>query len=191
MSCLRYAPPLPGVPRPPVWPPQPPVSQGWPPSYTFARPGITAPERAPVPVPQPLFPIQGATTVPSAIPGFPQPPPQPLFPIHASVPQVSASMPQPQHALPGPPGAPPGVPSPLVGNSLPLQIGAPGETGHGEGSVQGLTSTLSSTLSSSHVFPGMPFLVNNGVERVRVLVYLLHNSLLPAWRQACNTIWWI
>lgn len=148
-----YAPPLPGAPRPPVWPPQPSVSQAWPPSYPFPRPPMVAPERAPMPVPQPLFPIQGAVTVPP-IPGFPQPPPQPLFPIHSSVPQVSAPMLQTQHSFPGPPGALPGVPPPVVGNSLPSSMGAPGETPPGE--IQHASLTLTSTLPNSHAAPAPP-----------------------------------
>ncbi|KAH7288622.1 hypothetical protein KP509_31G034100 [Ceratopteris richardii] len=150
-----YAPPLPAAPRPPVWPPQPPVSQTWLPTYSFPMQTMVAPERAPLPVPQPLFPIQPPASVPPPVPGFSQPPPQPLFPIHSSISQVSAPIPQPQPSFPGPPGAPPVIQASALGNSMPSSMAAPGETPPGESPafIHSLPSTLTNSISHAPPVP--------------------------------------
>ncbi|KAH7366318.1 hypothetical protein KP509_18G072400 [Ceratopteris richardii] len=154
-----FSPSLPAV-TPPVWPPQPPAPQIWPPSFSFSRPPAVAPERPSLPVPQPLFPIQTPPSAPPPIPGFPQPPPQPapqpLFPINSSVFQVSASMPQPQHLFPAAPGAPmPPIP-PVVTNSVPLSMGTPSEAPPGERTI--FNHSVPSTLTNSyaHALPVVP-----------------------------------
>ncbi|MCO5572147.1 hypothetical protein L7F22_025898 [Adiantum nelumboides] len=144
-----YAPPLPGGPRPPVWPPQPPVSQTWPPSYPFPRPAMVAPERAPLPVPQPLFPIQGAASMLPPIPGIPSPVVGNLLPstmgapgetppgeLTQSVPSTLTSSLPNSHAIPGPPPVPgqhmyaaaPNTGAPCIGPPPVIANRAPGQT---------------------------------------------------------------
>eukprot|EP00249_Psilotum_nudum_P018644 c26901_g1_i1 orf=280-1491(+) len=104
------------VPRPPVWPPQPPSSQPW--SMRPAIPGPSVlPLRLPPPPPpaspHPLFPIQVLRTPPAISPVPSQPPSQPLFPIHPPLPPSSRPVPPlPLFPLNGP--------SPVSHPSLPV-----------------------------------------------------------------------